>query len=235
MRLGKIDYLNLLPFDVFIKASPLSSQFKAMVAYKKSYPAKLNREFLFLRLDAGFFSSILAYGNSKIALNCGIIAHGEVLSVLALPREEKQDKQSASSNALIKVLGITGEVLIGDKALAYRLKGGEGIDLGQAWWEKKHLPFVFGLFCASKNQMQAQKIALSFSRKKIKIPHYLLRQASQRSGIAPRDILIYLQKISYRMGRKEKEGLKAFHRELLFSKIKKPKRFEVALSKSKEV
>lgn len=227
MRLGKIDYLNLLPFDVFIKGSSLSSQFKAMVAYRKSYPAKLNRDFLFSRLDAGFFSSILAYGNLNMALNCGIIAHGEVLSVLALPKENKQDYQSASSNALIKVLGITGEVLIGDRALAYRLSGGEGIDLGQAWWEKKRLPFVFGLFCASKNQMQAQKIALGFSQKNIKIPYYLLKQASKRSGIAPRDILTYLQKISYRIGRKEKEGLKAFHRELLFSRIKKPSRFEV--------
>lgn len=225
LRLGKIDYLNLLPFDIFIKGSPFSSQFKAMVAYHKSYPAKLNRDFLFSRLDAGFFSSILAYGHLNRALHCGIIAHGEVLSVLALPRKEKQDKQSASSNALIKILGIKGEVLIGDRALAYRLKGGEGIDLAQVWWEKKHLPFVFGLFFASKNQMQAQKIALSFSRKKIKIPYYLLEQASQRSGIAPRDILFYLQKISYRIGRKEKEGLKAFHRELLFSRIKKPKRF----------
>lgn len=235
MRLGKIDYLNLLPFDVFIKGCSLSSQFKTMVAHRKSYPAKLNRDFLFSRLDSGFFSSILAYGNPKIAFNCGIVAYGEVLSVLALPKEDKQDQQSASSNALIKILGITGEVLIGDRALIYRLRGGEAIDLGKAWWDKKHRPFVFGLFCASKNQIQARKIAFSFSKKNIKIPHYLLKQASKRSGVAPNDILFYLQKISYRIGRKEKEGLKAFHRELLFSGIKKPKRFEITLRKKREV
>lgn len=231
MRLGKIDYLNLLPFDVFIKSSPLSSQFKAMVAYRKSYPAKLNRDFLFSRLDAGFFSSILSYGNLGMAFDCGIVAHGEVLSVLALPRKEKQDMQSASSNALIKVLGITGEVLIGDRALIYRLSGGECIDLGQAWWEKKRLPFVFGLFCASKNHKQAQDLISNFSKKKIKIPQYFLKQASKRSGVSSKDILFYLQKISYRIGRKEKEGLKAFHRELLFSRIKKPKRFEFTLAR----
>lgn len=225
MRLGKIDYLNLLPFDVFLKSLPLSSQFKAMATYKKSYPAKLNKDFLFLRFEAGFFSSILAYGDAKIALDCGIVAYGEVWSVLVLPREDKQDYQSASSNALAQVLGIKGEVLIGDRALAYQFNGGEAIDLGQAWWDKKRLPFVFGLFCASKNRSQAQKIASSFSKKKIKIPYYLLKQASQRSGIKSQNILLYLQKISYRIGRKEKRGLKAFHRELLFSGIKKPKRF----------
>lgn len=235
MRLGKIDYLNLLPFDVFVKSSPLSWQFKAMMAYKKSYPARLNREFLFLRLDAGFFSSILAYGHSKIALDCGIVAYGEVWSVLALPKEDKPDYQSASSNALIQVLGIKGEVLIGDKALLYRLDGGKGIDLGEAWRRKKNLPFVFGLFCASKNQDQARRIACSFLKKRIKIPHYLLEKASRQTGIARKKILLYLEKIRYRVGAKEKRALRVFYRELLFHKIKKPKRFDAIFNKNQRL
>lgn len=233
MRLGKIDYLNLLPFDVFIKASPLSSQFKAILAHKKSYPAKLNRDFLFSRLDAGFFSSILSYG-ARMDFPCGIVAHGEVWSVLALPRKDKKDAQSASSNALIRVLGMHGEVLIGDKALLYRLGGGEAVDLGKAWQEKKRRPFVFALFCASSHRTQAGHIASRFIQRRIKIPLYLLRDASRRSGVAPRDILLYLQKISYRIGKREQEGLKAFYRELLFCGIKKPSRFEVSLAKRKE-
>lgn len=225
MRLGKIDYLNLLPFDVFVKKFPLSNQNKAMISYKKSYPAKLNRDFLFSRIDGGFLSSIMAYGKKSIALDCGIVAYGEVWSVLALPRDSKSDYQSASSNALIQVLGISGEVLIGDRALVYKLGGGEGIDLGKMWWDQKKLPFVFGLFCVAKKREEARRIAKSFSKKKIAIPFYLLHKASQKSGVEPKAILKYLQKISYRLGTKEKRGLLLFHRELLFLRIKKPKRF----------
>ncbi|MCE3047100.1 MqnA/MqnD/SBP family protein [Helicobacter kayseriensis] len=225
MRIGKIDYLNLLPFEVFMKAFPVSLQTKAVMAYKKSYPSKLNRDFLFGRLDGGFLSSIMACGQGKIALPCGIIADGEVWSVLALPNPNKKDYQSASSNALIQVLGIEGEVLIGDRALIYKMSGGEGIDLGQRWKEKKGLPFVFGLFCVSKQKQRAEKIILKFAQAKVKIPQYILQKASQKSGVAKKDIVRYLEKIQYRIGCKEKRALEVFYRELLFHKIKKPKRF----------
>ena len=225
MRLGKIDYLNLLPFDVFLKKSSLSAQSKAIVAYKKSYPAKLNRDFLFLRIDAGFLSSIMAYGKPKLGLEAGIVASGEVWSVLALPKESKGDYQSASSNALIQVLGIEGEVLIGDRALAYKLQGGDCVDLGERWWKKKRLPFVFGLFCANSKRQRAKKIARDFASRRIKIPYYLLIRASERTQIERKAILQYLQRISYFIGEKEKRGLDRFYRELLFLGIKKPKRF----------
>lgn len=225
MKLGKIDYLNLLPFDVFLKKSSLSSQTKAMIAYKKSYPAKLNRDFLFLRIDMGFLSSIMAYGKPKLGLDVGIVARGEVWSVLALPKASKGDYQSASSNALIQVLGIEGEVLIGDRALVYKLQGGDCVDLGEQWWQKKKLPFVFGLFCANFHRQKAKKLAQDFVARPIKIPYYLLKNASSRTKIDAKDILQYLQRISYSIGHKEKIGLKQFYRELLFLGIKKPKRF----------
>ena len=113
LKIGKIDYLNLLPFDVYLKASSLSTQQKRMIAYKKSYPAKLNKDFLFSRIDAGFVSSIMALGDKKIASNIGIIAKGEVWSVIAIPNENQEDYQSATSNALAKVLGVSGEIRIG--------------------------------------------------------------------------------------------------------------------------
>ena len=123
LKIGKIDYLNLLPFDVYLKASSLSTQQKRMIAYKKSYPAKLNKDFLFSRIDAGFVSSIMALGDKKIASNIGIIAKGEVWSVVAIPNENQEDYQSATSNALAKVLGVSGEIRIGDRALHYKLGG----------------------------------------------------------------------------------------------------------------
>ena len=53
MRFGKIDYLNLLPFEAFIRTYPKPSCFQLFYNKKKSYPVKLNHEFLFGRIDAG--------------------------------------------------------------------------------------------------------------------------------------------------------------------------------------
>ncbi|RDU67099.1 menaquinone biosynthesis protein [Helicobacter didelphidarum] len=121
MRFGKIEYLNLLVFDIFVKQYPTSSYFKINFNLKKSYPAKLNRDFLFHRIDAGFISSIAGMKSyrRKKTCNAGIIANKEVWSVLVLPLDSKRDYQSATSNALSQVLNLKGEVLIGDRALQY--------------------------------------------------------------------------------------------------------------------
>ena len=47
MIFGKIDYLNLLPFHVFLKRSRLSSQDKKIIEFKKGVPSKLNRNLIF--------------------------------------------------------------------------------------------------------------------------------------------------------------------------------------------
>lgn len=224
LKIGKIDYLNLLPFDVYLKKSPLSTQQKKMIAYKKSYPAKLNKDFLFSRIDAGFVSSIMALGDKKIGSNVGIIAKGEVWSVIVIPQKSKDDYQSATSNALAKVLKVNGEVRIGDRALHYKLEGGEYQDLGLLWWEKHQLPFVFGLFCSKKKSTQVQEMLKGFTKSKIKIPHYILEQRAKSSNIPAKEIKQYLQKIYYTLTSKEKRALALFHRELRILGIKKPQR-----------
>ncbi|MGX2972470.1 MqnA/MqnD/SBP family protein [Helicobacter sp. T3_23-1059] len=127
MRFGKIEFLNLLPFDMFIKSYPLPSRFKQSLFAKSSYPAKLNQSFLFNRIDAGFISSIAGVEshrklNGKYATKSGIIAKGAVWSVLVRHASLKADFQSDTSNALSKVLNLKGEVLIGDKALLWLYK-----------------------------------------------------------------------------------------------------------------
>ncbi|MDE5603400.1 MAG: menaquinone biosynthesis protein, partial [Helicobacter sp.] len=95
MRFGKIDYLNLLPFEVFIRSYPTPSNFRLFYQKKKSYPAKLNREFLFDRIDAGFVSSITALYNKKnkrfLASSIGIVARNKVLSVVCLNEKGGED------------------------------------------------------------------------------------------------------------------------------------------------
>lgn len=232
MRFGKIAYLNLLPFDVFIKKYPTPCYFKTFLGLRQSYPARLNKDFLRKRIDAGFISSIAGYESMRLnkATNAGIIARGAVWSVIAIHKGQegqKDDYQSASSNALAKVLDVKGEILIGDRALAYKLSHNESsyTDLGQKWWGTHHLGFSFGRLCFNKNAKFYTQMAQSFVNKRIKIPHYILQQAAVESHIAKKDIMAYLEHIHYKIGKKEKLALNRFYATLRLKSIKKPSRF----------
>ena len=52
MLLGKIDYLNLLPFHVFLKSLPLPSYVKKSIEFKKGVPSKLCADLYYRRIDA---------------------------------------------------------------------------------------------------------------------------------------------------------------------------------------
>ena len=233
MRFGKIDYLNLLPFEVFIRSYPTTSQFMLFYRKNKSYPAKLNKEFLFGRIDAGFVSSITALRAKSerfFASQVGIVAKREVLSVICIQGKEGSDYQSATSNALLKVLGLKGRVLIGDRALFEVLRQksqGEKnyIDMGEYWYQKGGLPFVFGRLCVRKDFKSCEKIIQAFSKSHIKIPYYLLNEASKNTKIAKKDIIEYLKVLSYKIDKKANFGAERFYRELRILGIKAPKRF----------
>jgi len=209
---GKIEYLNLLPFHLFMKRYSRSSRYYMSFNYKKGVPAKINADYAARRVDAAFISSIKARREQFVDL--GIIAKKEVLSVILLPSENDIDDQaSATSNILAKVLGLHGEVLIGDRALSHYLRGDEtAIDLAEAWHERYHLPFVFALLCHHQHQREIRALAQAFKRDKRKIPQYLLKEASERSGIAPEEIKNYLTHISYELDSKAKAGLRKFWR-----------------------
>lgn len=227
MRFGKIDYLNLLPFDVFIKRYPVTSSFKKFLDVKKSYPANLNRNFLRRRIDAGFISSIAGYSlaHKRKMTKAGIIARGEVWSVIVMPTKDGEDYQSASSNALAKVLGMSGEVLIGDRALRYKIGGGAYVDLGLQWWERHHLGFSFGRMCVNSHWAFYENLANAFIAKRVKIPHYILAQRARQSGVSRKDILQYLERIHYRISHKEELALRRFYSALRLKRIQRPGRF----------
>lgn len=233
MRFGKIDYLNLLPFEVFVRSYPKPSQFQLFFNKKKSYPAYLNKEFLFGRIDAGFVSSITALRARKekfYALKTGIIARKEVISVICLPKELGSDYQSATSNALLKVLQLKGRVLIGDRALKEvieqkRVQKENYVDLGKFWVQREHLPFVFGRLCVKKNLSFYKQLTGALHKKRIKIPYYLLKNASIKTGITQKEIINYLKVISYRIDKKAEYGVERFYRNLRILGIKAPSRF----------
>lgn len=214
MIFGKIEYLNLLPFHVFMKRFTKSSQQNMSMNYNKGVPSKINHKFSSRKVDAAFISSIGAKNHKHVEL--GIIAKKEVLSVLVIPNEhDVKDTESATSNVLANVLDIRGKVLIGDKALRYYLDGKEHIDLAQEWNQRYNLPFVFALLCYHKDQKKYKKIQNNFLKSNIKIPQYILKEATLRTEISQKDILKYLEFISYRLDYKAKKGLKLFYKKAL--------------------
>jgi chorismate dehydratase len=179
--------------------------------YKKNVPAKINDLFEKHSVDAAFISSIKAkkYKYS----NLGIVAKKDVMSVLVIPDDNYvADTESATSNILSKVLGIRGEVLIGDKALRYYLMNENHIDLALQWNNKYKLPFVFALLSYHKHSNKIKKIENNFLKTSVKIPQYILKKAAIKTQISEKDILKYLKKISYKVDSKAKMGLKKFYR-----------------------
>ncbi|SFV66455.1 Menaquinone via 6-amino-6-deoxyfutalosine step 1 [hydrothermal vent metagenome] len=212
MIFGKIEYLNLLPFHVFMKRFTKGSQQRLTMEYKKDVPARVNADFLRRRVDAAFISSIKAQKSNHV--NLGIIAKKDVRSVLVIPnRASKRDKASASSNLLATILGIEGEVIIGDKALRYALKNSDYIDLAKIWHEKYNLPFVFALLCYHKDKKLYKKIEKEFLKREVKIPQYLLKEAEKRTHVEVKEIQNYLKLISYRVDYKAQKALKKFYKE----------------------
>lgn len=209
MVFGKIDYINMLPFHVFIKRSPLPARFKRLLAKHKDYPANVNRKFLEGRVDAAFISSIRS--RYRRCFDVGIVADKAVWSVIAVQGGAGADFESESSNMLAKVLGVEGQVLIGDKALKYYLQHKERcIDLAGEWDRRYGLPFVFARFCANRDDAFYGKLANAFAKSRVKIPRYILSQYAESRGIAPRDITAYLKKIHYKIGGREKLALKKY-------------------------
>lgn len=210
MIFAKIDFINLLPFHVYIKKNIKSNQIKSIIKYKKSYPAAINRKFKKRKVDSAFISSIASRGEKSLDL--GIVAKKEVLSVILVPGVNEKDFQSETSNALAQVLELDGKVIIGDKALKYYHENDKDsfIDLAKAWQDKYNLPFVFALLCFNKNAKMLKKITKNFNKRHVKIPRYILEQYSKRSGISSKHILEYLEKIDYEIGIKERRAVKQF-------------------------
>jgi len=196
MLIGHIDYLNLLPFYQFLK--------KKGIKVKKSYPSKINEMFEKGEIQAAFISSIKA--EKKRCFDVGIAAKRRVKTVLVC-KGEGEDKESATSNVLAKVLGVKGKVVIGDKA--FRHKDCE--DLGRIWFERFNLPFVFAQFCARKNYARYESLIKEFLKTRRKIPYYVLKEYAKRADISYTEAKEYLEKvIYYKLGWREKKALKKF-------------------------
>ncbi len=213
MLFGKIDYINLAPFHVFLKRYIKNSQLKQSIEYKKSYPSHINRLFKARKIDAAFISSIESRRGNFRCFDAGIVAQKEIRSVLVRRGRYQKDSESATSNALAKQLGIDGEVLIGDKALRAYLQNPDAyVDLAAQWHRKHHLPFVFARFCVNAHTCYYRKLILKFLHTSPKIPQYILKRYAKKRDIASQDIRAYLELVEYRIDARAKKSLRRFLR-----------------------
>ena len=208
MIFGSISYLNLLPFQVFLKRHLRHSATKMAFNYRRDVPSKINKALRKRKINAGFISSVESPRYE--CTNLGIIANKAVYSVFVIEGEDQGDHESASSNRLAHVLALKGEVIIGDKALQYYLNGGEGIDLATAWYQKTGLPFVFARLCYNCHGEAIKNIAKKFMQHPVKIPQYILKKEAKKRDITPQQLLWYLKYIEYNMDYKSKKSLKLF-------------------------
>lgn len=213
MIFGKIDYLNLLPFHVFLKRYPLQSGVKKSIEFKKDVPSVLCKKLSKKIVDAAVISSVESRRKKYTKLDMGIVAKRDVKSVLVRKNSTKKlDPASMTSNMLSKVLGLNGEVIIGDNALKAYLKEGEDkfYDMGKIWYEKTNLPFVFAVFCLRDDKSSYQKLTKNFLKTKVKIPYYILDRYAKSRDVKKDEILWYLKFITYKIEQKEKKALKSY-------------------------
>jgi len=211
VRFGRIDYLNLLPFHIFLKRYYGHSQLQMMLRHGANVPSMVNRAFATRRIDAAFISSIRAKGRQRQGL--GIVAEGAVQSVLLIPGQSTQsDPASETSNVLAAILGLQGRVLIGDPALRAYLQGIEAVDLATQWQQRFGLPFVFAVLCRHGRAEEMRRLERAFGGHNKKIPQYLLHRAAQQRQIAPEAVSAYLTHICYTLDHRALRALGLFWR-----------------------
>ena len=208
MLFGSISYLNLLPFQLFLKRHLSGNAAKMTFRYKRAVPSQINKALKRREVNAAFISSVES--NRCKCTDLGIIAYEKVYSVLLLEGENEIDPASATSNQLARVLDLKGKVIIGDAALKHYLSGSRGIDLAEAWHKETGLPFVFARLCYNKHEKTIQKLAHTFARTRVKIPQYILKKEARKRGITSKELTWYLSHIHYKMDHRAKRSLKLF-------------------------
>ena len=208
MLFGSISYLNLLPFQLFLKRYLPGNASKMAFRYKRAVPSQINKALQRREVNAAFISSVES--ERCKCTDLGIIAYEKVYSVLLLEGNNEIDPASATSNQLVRVLDLKGKVIIGDAALKHYLSGSKGIDLAEAWYKETGLPFVFARLCYNKHEQAIKKLARTFARTKVKIPQYILKKEAQKRGITPKQLTWYLNHIHYQMDHEAKRSLKLF-------------------------
>ncbi len=233
MKIGWIDYINTLPFQI--------EKFKEHEIVK-AYPSILNSMLHQNNIDVGIISSgeyIEHYYRYFIIPDLSISSFKKVDSVIIASVKPLEDineiyltKESKTSVLLTKVIfeiflkknvnyktfekfkKQNTVLLIGDKALTHKKDYPYVYDLCEIWYNYTNLPFTFALWCVNKDYFLNNKEEVFHFQKKLKenVADFF---SSIDSTDLQEDYKNYLKNLSFDLGTKNIESL------LLFSKYLK--------------
>jgi chorismate dehydratase len=227
IRLGRIAYANMAP--VFYR---VDAEFEEVVGV----PTDLNGRLLAGEVDIAPISSIEYARHAdvlRLLPRLCVSSEGAVDSiqlVSPIPLEEVRTvavtPESATSVVLTKVLlphathvplGVDADatLLIGDAALKSAFEDPTPHhDLGRLWLERTGLPMVFAVWAATEplhdGLLELEDALVASVRAARADPASLANEASARYGYPPGFLARYFEKLRYRFGPREREGLNAF-------------------------
>jgi cyclic dehypoxanthinyl futalosine synthase len=120
------------------------------------------------------------------------------------------------TEAIAKVGGARGALVIGDPALEIEGRFAHSLDLGLAWWELTRLPFVFAAWCGRAGALSADDEALLEAAKASGMGRRdaIAEEHAARTGLSPASLRAYLRDaIRYGLGDEERRGLERFYDE----------------------
>ena len=103
-------------------------------------------------------------------------------------------------------------LVIGDEAIKARMTHNVVMDLGEEWRELTGYPMVFGISasCKEKDMSEVNKTVMEsveWGKKNIDL---IVAEAAKKFGIPVEFLYVYFKSLTFRMGAKEKRGLKLF-------------------------
>jgi chorismate dehydratase len=227
IRLGRISYANMAP--VFFR---LDAQVEEVVGV----PTVLNRQLVAGEIDVAPISSIAyarAAGTLRLLPRLCVSSEGAVDSIqliTKLPLERVRvvavTPESATSVVLTKVLlphvelvplGEDAEatLLIGDAALKSAFEDPTPHhDLGRLWLERTGLPMVFAVWAAPEpvhpGLLELEDALVASVRAARAEPELLAHESAERYDYPAGFLARYFEKLRYRFGEREREGLQTF-------------------------
>ncbi|MCX7738061.1 MAG: MnmC family methyltransferase [Hydrogenothermaceae bacterium] len=230
LRVGFIDYLNTLPFNI--------ENIKD-IEVVRDVPSVLNRLIYEEKIDIGIVSSaeyIDHYYRYFIIPNLSISSRKEVQSVLLLSNIPLEDidtvymtRESKSSVLLLKVIlekffnkapeykffespkNKRTILVIGDSALKLKREFLYSYDLAKIWYEKTKLPFTFALWCVNRSSfIQKEEEVFKFYEKvRRNVAEFFTETKHLDEGI-----LSYLKKLDYSLSDEHIRSLTLFSKYL---------------------
>ena len=233
LRVGRVDFINTFPLAWSLEQRLAPGAFEEV----RAVPTRLNAMLADGELDVANVSSI-AYALDPDAYvllpSVCISSDGAVESVnlvtdVPLPavRSIAATSQSAASVALVRILfpgaELRGEdadadarLLIGDEALSSALEDATPHhDLGVLWRERTGLPMVFAVWAARREVADEALVALDRALAEAVADaseHAALvaNAAAERYGFPAGYLARYFEKLRYRFGERERDGLRRY-------------------------